>query len=279
MEETKFIDIDNVIKSKSKRLYALLPWFIISYIKKIVHENEINSFISKNKNYYGVAFIERFLEEYNLKIETQGEEHIINNKRLLIASNHPLGGLDGIALLYNIGKYKPVMAVINDILMYLENLNSLFVPINKHGNNPKSYIKALNETFESDADILYFPAGLCSRKKGKVIMDLEWKKSFIQKSVKCQRDIVPTFVGGRNTDFFYNMANFRKEIGIKANIEMLYLVDEMYKQRGSTIKIIYGKPISYKVFDYRMDELMWAQKVKAHCYALGKDSNIVFKYE
>jgi len=279
MQDYKFIDIDNIIRSKSKKLYALLPGFIISYLKRIVHENDINFFINRNKNYYGVDFIERILNEFQINTETQGEEYILQNNRFLIASNHPLGGLDGIALLYNIGRHKPIKVIINDLLMNVDNIKSLFLPVNKHGNNPKSYIKALNETFESDVNILYFPAGLCSRKKGKEIKDLEWKKSFIQKSVINKRDIIPTYVDGRNTDFFYNLANFRKKIGIKTNIEMLYLVDEMYKNRGTTIKIVYGKPISYKVFDNRMDDLSWAQEVREHCYKLGTDNNIIFKYE
>ena len=279
MQDNKFIDIDNVIKSKSRSLYAALPRFIISYLKKIVHENGINLFINNNKNSFGVDFLECILKEFQVKAETQGEENIINNNRFIIASNHPLGGLDGIAIMYNVGKYKPLKTLINDLLMNIDNLKSLFVPVNKHGGNPKDYVKILNEAFESDDNILYFPAGLVSRKKGKAIKDLEWKKSFVQKSKKYHRDVIPTYVYGRNTNFFYNLSNIRKKLGIKTNIEMLYLVDEMYKQRDSVIKIIYGKPISYKVFDNRMNEMKWAQEVKEHCYKLSTDSKIIFKYE
>jgi len=135
---------------------------------------------------------------------------------------------------------------------------------------------ALNEVFESDDNILFFPAGLVSRKKGKIIKDLEWKKSFIQKAVKTKRDIIPTYISGKNSDFFYNLANWRKRLQIKTNIEMLYLVDEMYKQKGSTIKIIYGAPISYKVFDNRMNDEQWAEAVKEHCYKLYLDNKASF---
>jgi len=279
MEEKKFIDIDNVIKSKSKRLFALLPRFIISYLKRIVHEDTINAAVNKNSNFFGVDFAIRILEDMNIHIETVGKEYVLNNDRFILASNHPLGGLDGMAIMSDVGKIKPIKTLANDLLMNVDNLKPLFIPINKHGKNSKTNIIALNETFESDLNILYFPAGLVSRKNGKIIKDLEWKKSFIQKAVKNKRDIIPTFVNGRNTDFFYNLANIRKRLGIKINIEMLFLVDEMYKNVGSTIKIIYGKPISYKVFDQRMDELKWAQEVKEHCYTLSKDYKAEFKYK
>ncbi len=276
MHNDKFIDIDNVIKSKSRNLHKFLPSFVINYLKKIVHEDEINSLISKNKDFYGIEFTSRILKEYHIQIEIVGEEHIINNNKFIVASNHPLGGLDGIALLNHIGKYKPVKSITNDLLMNIDNLKTLFVPVNKHGKNPKEYVKCLNDTFDSDVNILYFPAGLVSRKKGKTIKDLEWKKSFLQKSVRYHRNIIPAFVNGRNSNFFYNLANIRTSLGIKTNIEMLYLVDEMYKHRGTTIKIIYGKPISYKVFHKQYDENTWAYKLREHSYCLEENPNKEF---
>jgi len=276
MQTDKFIDVDKIIKSKSKKLHKFLPSFIINYLKRIVHEDEINSFISRNKNFHGHDFTQCILNEFKVNVEVIGQEHIINSNRFLVASNHPLGGLDGIALLNNIGNYKTVKAVINDLLMNVENLKTLFVPVNKHGNNPKEYIKILNDTYDSDVNIIYFPAGLVSRKKGKTIKDLEWKKSFLQKSVKSHRDIIPTFVSGRNTNFFYNFANIRNMLGIKTNIEMLYLVDEMYRQKNAIIKIIYGKPIPYEVFDNKTDDATWAFKLREHIYKLEKNPSIDF---
>jgi len=276
MNNDKFIDIDNIIKSKSKRLHALLPNFIINYLKKITHQEQLNGFINRNKNFWGIDFTERIIDEFQVNVETIGKEHINNNNRFLLAANHPLGGLDGIALINDIGKLKPVKAVINDLLMTLTNLQSVFVPINKHGNNPKAYITALNETFNSDDNIVYFPAGLVSRKKGKIIEDLEWKKTFIQRAVKSKRDIIPAYISGRNTNFFYNLANWRKKLGIKSNIEMLFLVDEMYKQKGLTIKIIYGKPIPFQLLDKSKTDHEWAQIIKHHCYLLNTNPDIDF---
>ncbi len=276
MEENKFIDIDKIIKSKNATLYKIIPRFLINYLKRITHQNEINGVINRNRDYYDYVFARRLIQEFNLKINIAGEENIKNTKRPIIASNHPLGGLDGIALLAYNGYYHGAKAVSNDLLMNIENLKNLFLPINKHGKNAKSYIAVLNESFDSDEAVIFFPAGLVSRKKKGVIKDLEWKKTFVQRAKKHKRDVIPTFIDGHNSHFFYNLANFRKKLGIKANIEMLYLVDEMYKQKNSKITITYGKPIPYFVFDNSKNDQQWAQDIKEHVYELAENPDAVF---
>jgi putative hemolysin len=164
---------------------------------------------------------------------------------------------------------KDVIFPVNDLLMNIPNLKELFIPINKHGKNTEN-IQLFEDTFASDAALLYFPAGLCSRKQSGEIIDLEWKKTFVARSRKYQRYVVPAYIEGRNSNFFYNLSAFRKKLGIKANIEMFYLVDEMTKQRDKTLTFRFGRPISWKVFDRRHPDREWAALVKEYVYALGK---------
>lgn len=273
----KFIEVERVIGSKKPGLLKVLPGFIINYLKRIIHQDEINDFIERNKSVYGLEFVERIVHEFIRQLNTKGVENIPTGKRILIASNHPLGGLDGVALMHVAGKIRPdILFPVNDLLMNLENIKNLFIPINKHGSNSQN-LKIINDTFASEVSVLYFPAGLCSRKqKHGIIEDLEWKKTFISYARKYQRDVVPTFIDGRNSDFFYNLARLRKMIGIKQNIEMLYLVDEMYKQKNKTINIIVGKPIPFETFDKRFSDNQWAQKVKEHVYRLSSYSQAEF---
>jgi putative hemolysin len=163
---------------------------------------------------------------------------------------------------------------VNDILMNLPNLKELFIPLNKHGSNAEN-VKIFNDSLESDNLILFFPAGLVSRKSKNGIVDLEWKKTFITKAVKFQRDIVPVHISGQNTGFFYNLANLRKKLNIKSNIEMLFLVDEMYKQKEKKITITFGKPIPVGVFDKRFAQSEWAEIVKNFVYQIGTGQKMV----
>ena len=147
-------------------------------------------------------------------------------------------------------------------------MSGIFLPVNKHGAQARDAVLMIEEAYSSGCQILYFPAGLCSRKKRGVIKDLQWQKSFINKAIQHKRDIVPAFFSGRNSNFFYNLANFRKLLGLKANIEMLYLADEMFRQKDKVIRLVFGKPISWETFDKTKSALEWADWVKSVVYDL-----------
>ena len=164
--------------------------------------------------------------------------------------------------------HKSFKFIVNDILMNIQNLSSVFVPVNKHGSNSREYFNILEETFASENQVLMFPAGLVSRKINGIIQDLEWKKSFITMSQKYTRDIVPVYITARNSNFFYNFSNFRKKIGIKANIEMIYLPDEVYKQYNCEIGLTFGKPIPYSTFDKSKKVNEWAEWTRNQVYSL-----------
>ncbi len=278
--EQKLIDIDNVFRSKNPKLLKLIPRFLISYLKKIAHEDELNGFLESHAHLPAYEFVDSvLLDEFGAKVISEGLENIPKSGKYIIAANHPLGGPDGMALIHEVTKVREDLVVpVNDLLMNVPNLRSLFIPINKHGSNAEN-VKIINDTFASDSLMLYFPAGLVSRKKSGHISDLPWKSTFLKKAIRYKRDIIPTHISGRNSNFFYNLANLRERLGIKLNIEMLYLVNEMYKQRDKTIKITFGKPISYQTFDKRMNTLAWSQRLREHIYDLEKDKNSEFKYK
>lgn len=270
-KKSKFIDVENVIAGKNPGLLKILPRFILSYIKKVLHEDEVNDFISRQGDKYDIAFANEIIKEFGVTIISTGKENIPKTGGIVLASNHPLGGVDGVALIKMIGEVRPdIKFFANDILMNIKNLSGVFVPVNKHGRHSSENIATIEKMYRSDYAIPIFPAGLVSRKQSGVIKDLEWKKSFVTKSREYKRNIIPVYVDGQNSDFFYNLALWRKRLGIKVNIEMFYLVDEMYKQKNKTINIVFGKPIPYTIFERRhtFTDYQWAQKVKEHVYAL-----------
>ena len=271
-----FIDVERVFSQKNPRLSALIPGFVYAYLKRILHQNQINNFISKSKHRHGLDFVDAVMEEFDPEVELIGLDNIPLSERIIIASNHPLGGLDGIALMQAVGKKRhDIRFPVNDILLYFDNLKPLFIPINKHGSNAEN-IRILNETFEGNDSICYFPFGLVSRKKNGHIYDLEWKKTFLTKAKRYKRTIVPTHIAGRNSNFFYNFSNIRKSLGIKANIEMLYLADEFFKQKNKKIVITFGTPISYDIFDKKRSDKEWATQLRNYIYQLPKNPDLVF---
>jgi putative hemolysin len=274
-EKPPVIDLDSVIASKNPRLLKILPGFILRYIKKKVHQDEMNEFLKVNYTYYGLDFVNAVLDYFQVKITVKGIEDLPKEGGVIIAANHPLGGLDGLALLRVVGKHRnkqDVQFIVNDILLNLKNLAPVFVPVNKHGKNTADVFARMEETYHSDQAVLIFPAGLVSRKQDGKIMDLDWKKSFITQARKHERDIYPVYIHGRNSKFFYNFALLRKKLGIKANIEMFFLPDEMFRQRNKSITIIFGKPISWKTLDKSKTDQEWASWFKEKVYELGKQN-------
>lgn len=254
----KFIDIEKVIASKNPKLLKIIPWFVLRYLKRIIHLDEMNDVLERNRNTIGFDFADAIIKEFNIKVEVVGLENVPPTGNQFLISNHPLGGLDGIALFHCIRKIREdVKFPVNDLLMNLPQMVPLFIPINKHGRNTEN-IAILEKAFASSDMLMFFPAGLVSRKQNGKILDLEWKHTFISKAIKYQRDIVPCYVEAVNSSFFYNLALWRKRLGIKVNIEMLYLVDELYKFKNKSIKIYFGKPISYSSLDKSKSAKEWA---------------------
>ena len=269
-ESNDFINIDEVFRRKGKKIYPFIPGFLIRYLERVVHQDELNDALKRLHDKHGLEFIEPILlDEFEVDILVENEEFIPAEGRYIIASNHPLGGLDGMALMHVVGKKRrDIKFIVNDILLELINLKELFVPVNKHGRNTQEAVRILDELYRSENLVLVFPAGLVSRKQDGDIRDLDWKKSFITKSIQYQRDVVPVHIDGRNSNFFYNLANWRKRLGLKMNIEMLYLPDEMFNQHNKKITITFGKPIPYTTFTRELTHHQWAQKVKEHVYGL-----------
>ncbi len=270
-EENKVVQINigDIIKSKSERLYKILPRFIINYIRRIIHEDEVNDILRRYHGQDGVSFANGLMKEFNVTFNVHHEEKIPATGKLIIACNHPLGGFDGLALISLISRYrKDIKFPVNDFLMHVPNLQDIFIPINKVGNNSIELARQFDEIFNSENVILYFPAGICSRRINGIIQDVKWKKTFVNKAKEFHRDILPIYFSGRNSNFFYNLANLRKRIGIKANIEMAYLANEFFNQRDSSYDIYIGDLIQHESITSDKSDYEWAQEIRKYVYSL-----------
>lgn len=273
-QKTPRIYLKEVIRNKSASLSRIMPRFVLNYLRRIVHEEDVNSFLDRHGHKVGLPFVEAIIEEFEIDIRIIGKENIPAEGRYILAANHPQGGLDGIAFMKATASVRQDFVFpVNDILLNIDNLKPFFIPVNKHGSNAEN-IRTFNETFASEKLLLYFPAGLVSRKKKGKIRDLEWKKTIVTKARQHKRDIIPVYIDARNSNFFYRLANFRTGLGIKANIEMLYLVNETYKQQGRTMTFVFGDPISWESFDRSKTDLQWAAMLREKVYELKKNNNL-----
>ncbi|MDR0537592.1 MAG: 1-acyl-sn-glycerol-3-phosphate acyltransferase [Tannerellaceae bacterium] len=268
--QKKIIDIRKIIHEKAPKLEGKIPSFIINYLIRIVHQNEINKILHNLHGKEGITAMTELFKYFDIRLNIHGTEKLLHQERYIFASNHPLGGLDGICLSYVIGNIYNgnVRLPVNDLLLFLPQLRQIFIPVNKHGRQDRQTVELTDQAYSSDNQIITFPAGLCSRKIKGVITDTEWKKSFIQKAIDYKRSVVPVHFDGKNSNFFYNLASFRKKLGIKLNLEMLYLADELFKSKSSVFNIYFGDPIPHTLFDKSRTIPQWAQWVKSKSYSL-----------
>ena len=268
MEHKKFIDIDKVLQEKATKVYKWLPRFVINWLKKTLHENDINECMLALKDDEGIVFNTKVLTYMGAKVEAVNSHLIPKTGSIVIASNHPLGGLDGLALIKTVGDVRSdVRFFVNDILKNIKNYGDIFVAVNKLGSSSSKSLRVMEEVFRTECALLFFPAGLVSRKQNGLVRDLKWKKSFVTQSIDHKRMIQPVFMEGQNSNFFYNFAMWRKRIGIKPNIEMLYLPDEMFRVKKGTIKVHFSKPFDSAILDDSKSHQAWADLIYKYIYS------------
>ncbi len=241
------IDVAATLAAKAPRAARWIPRPVVGWLRRTVHEQEMNEILERVWRLPPAEFIRAFFDYMQIGFVTEGLDRLDPAGRYLFASNHPFGGMDGMMIAERlIDRFGDVRVVVNDILMAIQPLQPLWLPVNKHGAQNPDYARRYDEAFLSPLPILTFPAGLCSRRRGGRVSDLEWKPNFIKQAHRAGRDIVPVFVEGELSNFFYRLSNIRTAVGIKFNIEMLWLVDEMFRQRGRHFILRFGAPIPHE---------------------------------
>ena len=268
----KTVSVDKVLKDKMGKKAKFVPRPLVSWLKRIVHEDQVNAFLWESRHLKGTDWLEECVRYLDMTLELKGEENLPDKddgRLYTFVSNHPLGGEDGVALGAIIGRHydSRFRYLVNDMLMNLPGLAPLCIPINTTGKQSRDFPRMMEAGFQSDNHMLMFPAGICSRRTNGIVRDIPWKKTFITKSIEYQRDVVPIHFSGSNSNFFYRLANF-SDRHLKFNLAMLFLVDEMYKNVHKTFQVTFGKPIPWQTFDKSKSHVEWAQWVKEQVYAL-----------
>ncbi len=268
------IDIDQILHAKAGKKARYVPRFVTSWLKRIAHQEEINQFLEQVGDTQGVPWLDAVMNFLDVKLKVHGLENLPDDSqgaRYTFVSNHPLGGPDGIAIGQILGHHYDgrIRYLVNDLLMNLHGLAPLCIPINKTGKQSRDFPRLVEAVFSSDAHIIMFPAGLCSRREKGIVRDLPWNKTFITKSIETRRDVVPIYFGGCNSDRFYRWAGFGKRLGLKFNIAMFFLADETFRHRHKTFQVYIGRPIPWQTFDASRKPAQWAQYVQDEVYRLN----------
>ena len=267
--EREYINIRKLIRESDSKLLKRMPFFVIWLIKSVIRQKEINRILNKYAAYEGIDFLPKIIEELNLKVIVEGMENLPENGRCFFVANHPFGIVDGLVLTNTVaGRYGPFKAIGNEVFALIPHLRPIVANVSVFGVNTRNYLLELEKVFASDLPITHFPAGLVSRLENGKVEDSDWHKSFITKAVEHQRDVVPFCFHGRNSRLFYMVFVARKALGIKAKLELVLLLREIFNKKNKTIRLRIGKPISHQTFNHTKTHSQWAQFVKEQVYNL-----------
>lgn len=249
--ELKEINLTKIIRDRLGSRGKFVPGFLLHYLERVIRQDRLNELLRATYPKEGSEFSKGLMKELDVEVEVEGLDALPDGEAFEFASNHPLGGFDGIALVGVLGeKYgdENLRVLVNDMLMHVTPLKSVFLPINKYGSQGRESARRINEAFESGKQILMFPAGLVSRlhPDGK-IRDLKWQKAFVMKALEHGRRIVPVRFEGYNSMKFYKTAKWRKKLGIKVNFEQALLPSELCKSEGKRFRIKFFPPVDVAV--------------------------------
>jgi len=271
-KEINHLDIAKIIDEGDSELLKKLPRFVIKLIAKIVRQDEMNRILHKYPDVIGIDFLDAMIREFNLKLEIEGKENLPENGKCFFVANHPMGVIDGLVLGSTVfEKYGSFKAIASEAFMFLSQVHQFIAVVNVFEHSSKEYVKALENTYNSEISITHFPAGEVSRLYNWKVQDSPWQKSFITKALSSKRDIVPIYFYNRNSSWFYLIYLLRWLFHIKVNLEYLLLPHEMLRKRNKTIKVKIGKPLPYRMFDESLSHWDWAQKVRSYVYELGSN--------
>lgn len=271
------IDVDSVLRQRLPRHYKYIPRLLIRWIERTICQEEMNELLETTGELRDADFCRAVIDYLGIKISVEGRENLPASGRQVIVCNHPLGGLDGIAMIAFFSSIygDNLHFVVNDLLMAVEPLQGVFLPVNKFGRQSREATEAIDNAFNSDAPIIVFPAGLVSRRRDGKVGDLRWHKMFVNRCISSGRDVIPVHFSGENSSFFYTFANLRERLGIRLNIEMVYLPREVFKARGGSFRITIGKPISYNDLAGGRQAQETADRLREKVYSLPSKNESV----
>lgn len=264
------IDVAAVIRERLPRYSRLIPRPLVRWIERTICQRQMNDMLAYAAGKEGPEFCRAVLEKLGITYTVHGRANLPQDKRCVFVCNHPLGGLDGIAMIDFIASvYGPRLKfLVNDLLMAISPLKDVFLPVNKHGAQSRRARGAIDDAFAGADPIVVFPAGLVSRRLKEGIADLQWHKMFVNKCISSGRDVIPVYFSGRNSSFFYNFAKLRQKAGIKLNIEMIYLPREVFRCSGSNFDIYVGEPIAHTSLRGGREALDQAAEIRRTVYSL-----------
>jgi len=272
------VDVEKTLSLKYPSIVyypSMVRNFVVYLLKKLLHQEEINDFLTHGEAYRGFDFVEAVLEYFNFgyTVSNKDKANIPSSGRVIIIANHPLGALDALALISLIKEIRSDVKVLaNDVLMQIEPLSGILIPIdNLSGTTAKESIKKVYDALENDEALIVFPSGEVSRAHPTGIKDAKWKKGFLKFAQKSNSPLLPVFIDAKNSPLFYTLSMINKKLST------FLLAREMFKKRSKVISFKIGEMITYKTLQSSgFGDTTLLNLLKKHLYKISRGKKGIF---
>ena len=274
------INIKALATRVSPTLGKIVPKFMYRWFEKILHIKEINAFFTKHQNYEVQDFLDATVEFLDIKTVYEGRKgegtasiEALKGQKVLFASNHPYGGPEAMVLFDFLHKEFP------DCKLVAQSFLKFIKPLGKSCVYNKKEVRTLLNAVNERTSLLIYPAGYCSRMLSiGEVFDYDWKSSFVKIAKRNNMPIAVFYTYGQLSRRMHSWTKFRRIFHIKKSIETIFLVDEMFKLKGQTMKMVVGSIIEPDKLDDSVSNEEWAARIRQYCYELGKNPNLEFDY-
>ncbi|WP_027329485.1 GNAT family N-acyltransferase [Marinimicrobium agarilyticum] len=275
------LNIEESLNHKFPRFARSAPLLrkpTLSLLRKLVHEQAINQFLTDHRGSRGVDFIERIFDYFNFSYSVAHREraNIPAQGRVVIMANHPIGSLDGLALIHLVSQVRTDVKIIaNDLLSAFEPLRDLLLPLdNMTGRAYRQSYKRILEALENEQAVIVFPAGEVSRARPSGIRDGAWRSGFLHFARKTGAPLLPVFIQAKNSWLFYSASAVFKPLATAL------LAHEMFNKRSAEIRFRVGEPIPARALEAKnLADKALIQRLKKHLYKLGRGKKTLFVTE
>lgn len=261
------VDMVPKMASHRKLIDKVLRWL------KIDKVNKVHSACCSTP---GPEFVKRLLyEQFNISLRVDNQEVLqrFPEGPFITVSNHPMGAMDGIILIYLVSQYRPKYRVmVNMILNKLSGMRKNFIAVDAlASNDPRKRMVSVNgirrvlRQLKSGEPVGFFPAGAVSKYNGRLqVCDREWQESVLQIIKKAKVPVIPIYFHDKNSRFFYSLGL------ISWKLRTLRLPREVFNKEHREMHITVGNPISVEEQErYYSDIKEFGKFLRQKTYALA----------
>lgn len=241
----------------------------ISFLRRLIHEKKINAFLETHRGCKNFEFIDKVFEyfDFSYSVNASDRKNIPSFGRVLIFANHPIGSLDGLAILRLVGEIRPDVKIIaNDMLTRLETIDDLIIPLdNMTGGSPRRAYKKVIEALNNEEAVIVFPAGEVSRASPTGVKDSRWLPGFVNFARRGNAPLLPIYIHAKNSLLFYGVSLMFKPLGTAL------LVREMFNKQSRVIRFSVGQAIPRQALESKgLHDRTLVKRLRQYLYKLSK---------